>query len=92
MKYNFLDYRAYRRIDPIFLLLEPESYPALRIWGPELAKESRGFQLVPYLESGHPGDIPVSRIDDALHVVVDRPPDSPFVAAHRALNEHDAAL
>jgi hypothetical protein len=89
-KYNFLDYRSYDRIDPVFLFLTSGSYPALRIWGPDLAAQSRGFQLVPYLESGHPGDIAISSISDVLHVTVERPPDSPFVAAHRALNDRHA--
>ena len=77
--YFFLDPRR-GCPDPVFLTLSPSSVNAIVTYGEAIDDATEaGQMIVPFIEAGYPGDIPLAEITDVLIVDIDRPPPSPFV-------------
>ena len=72
------------RAAPAFLFLNSQSYHQLRSWREQ--SESREFDkaVVPHIEAGFPGQIPLEFLDEALLVNVVHPPPNEHLAALRA--------
>ncbi|OLC67519.1 MAG: hypothetical protein AUH69_03665 [Actinobacteria bacterium 13_1_40CM_4_65_12] len=85
VKYNFLNYHGDRH-HPVFFLLRRDALAPIISWSKDLFEKSLGWQLVPYSEAGHPGDLPLTLVDDILRVTIVHPPDPPFIAALKAAN------
>ena len=78
-KYTFLDLRE-GRADPVFLILSSSSVDRI-VTNAEAIDDATeaGQQIVPFIEAGYPGDLPLAEITEVLIVDIDRPPPSPFV-------------
>ena len=79
--YFFLDLGG-ARADPVFLLLSHSSVNTIVTYD-EAIDDARqaGRMIVPFVEAGYPGDLPLAEITDVLIVDIDRSPPSPFVRA-----------
>jgi len=68
-KYNFLN--PNHGDAPVFLFLREECYGKLIVWSDELRAASMEHMIVWHIESGYPGAVPLSCIEDeALAVTV----------------------
>jgi hypothetical protein len=77
--YYFLDPRS-GCPDPVFLILSRSSANAIVTYGEAIGDATEaGQMIVPFIEAGYPGDLPLAEITDVLIVDIDRPPPSPFV-------------
>jgi hypothetical protein len=72
--YNFLDPRG-APPDPVFLLLsEIGAHHLIEYLECEREMRQMGTQLVPHIEAGYPGDLPLAHLSSAIIVdVLDRP-------------------
>lgn len=84
-RYNFLNYHGDRQ-HPAFFLLKPDGLDSIIDSSEDLAKQAIGWQIVPDLEVGYPGDLSLALVDEILKVTVEHPPDPPFLAALKAAN------
>ena len=77
--YFFLDLGG-ARADPVFLILSSSSVNRI-VTNDEAIDDATeaGQMIVPIVEAGYPGDLPLAEITDVLIVDIDRPPPSPFV-------------
>jgi len=79
--YFFLDPHSYPNpVDPVFLILSPSAVNRIVTYGEAIDDATgAGQTIVPFIEAGYPGDLPLAEITDVLIVDIDRPPPSPFV-------------
>ena len=68
--------------DPVFLILSRSAVDRIVTYDEAIddAREA-GQMIVPFVEAGYPGDLPLAEITVVLIVDIDRPPPDPFVAA-----------
>ncbi|MDE2803672.1 MAG: hypothetical protein OXN18_00850 [Gemmatimonadota bacterium] len=77
--YFFLDLGG-GRADPVFLILSRSSLNEIVTYDEAIDDATEaGQMIVPFIEAGYPGDLPLAAITDVLVVDIDRPPPSPFV-------------
>ena len=77
--YYFLDLRG-GRADPVFLILSSSSVDRIVTNDGAIDDATEaGQMIVPFIEAGYPGDLPLAEITDVLIVDIDRPPLNPFV-------------
>ena len=84
-KYYFLNPR-FTANKPVFLFLNLTCFERLIPWLRWKEEEAYHEMVVPYVEAGYPGNIPIALIDVALRVEVDNPP-SPLDLALQAARE-----
>jgi hypothetical protein len=60
--------------DPVYLFLADECSARLLPWSRWKDDQAWSEMVVPYIEAGHPGDIALTFITDALIVRIDNPP------------------
>ena len=78
-RYFFLDPRS-GCPDPVFLILSSSAVNRIVTYGEAIDDATEaGQMIVPFVEAGYPGDLPLAEITDVLIVDIDRPPPSPFV-------------
>ena len=78
-RYFFLDPRR-GCPDPVFLIVSPSSVNAIVTYREAIDDATEaGQMIVPFIEAGYPGDLPLAKITEVLIVDIDRPPPSPFV-------------
>ncbi|MDE2943467.1 MAG: hypothetical protein OXT63_04580 [Gemmatimonadota bacterium] len=79
--YFFLDPRG-GCPDPAFLILSRSAVERIVTYD-EAIDDARkvGQMIVPFVEAGYPGDLPLAEITDVLIVDIDRPPPDPFLVA-----------
>ena len=79
-RYFFLDPRSCP--DPVFLILSPSSANAIVTYSEAIDDATEaGQMIVPFIEAGYPGDLPLAEITDVLIVDIDRPLPSPLTLA-----------
>ena len=77
--YFFLDLGG-GRADPVFLILSRSSVKRIVTYDEAIDDATEAKQMiVPFIEAGYAGDLPLAEITDVLVVDIDRPPPSPFV-------------
>lgn len=68
--------------DPVFLILSPSSVNAIVTYGEAIGDATEAGQvIVPFIEAGYPGNLPLAEITDVLIVDIDRPPPDPRTLA-----------
>ncbi|MFC1491319.1 hypothetical protein ACFLQ0_01870 [Nitrospinota bacterium] len=67
---------AYSGHNLAFLFLSQEEYPKLVPWSNWKEDKDYGDQIVPYVEAGYLGDIPISSIEEIWEVTVTFPDDN----------------
>ena len=78
-RYFFLDPRS-GCPDPVFLILSSSAVNRIVTYNEAIDDATKaGQMIVPFVEAGYPGDLPLAEITDVLIVDIDRPPPSPFV-------------
>ena len=79
--YFFLDLRSYPDpVDPVFLILSPSAVNRIVTYDEAIGPATEaGQMIVPFIEAGYLGDLPLAEITDVLIVDIDRPPPSPVV-------------
>lgn len=83
--YYFLDPR-HGEPDPVFLLLSPDAVGDIISYSDAVADGGPvgGKMLVPHIEAGYPGELPLSAVAEAIFVTVHRsPPDAHLEALTR---------
>jgi hypothetical protein len=71
---------------PVFLCLNSTGFERLIPWIRWKEEEAYHEMVIPYVEAGYPGDIPIDLIDAAVRVEVDNPP-SPLDLALKTARE-----
>ena len=81
--YFFLDLRSYPDpVDPVFLILSPSAVNRIVTYDEAIgAATEAGQMIVPFIEAGYPGDLPLAEITEVLIVDIDRPPLNPVTLA-----------
>ena len=85
LRYYFLN-PSFTDNQPVFLFLNTACFERLVPWSRWKDEKAYGEMVIPYVEAGYPGDIPVSLIDGVLRVEVDKPV-GPLEAAIRAAHD-----
>ena len=85
--YFFLDVRSYTdSVDPVFLILSPSAVNRIVTYDEAIGAATEARQMiVPFIEAGYPGDLPLPEITDVLIVDIDRTPPSPVVQVSQDL-------
>jgi hypothetical protein len=88
-KYFFLN-PFHRDHDPAFLFLSEEAHPSLKSWREQLERGDLNKLVVPYIEAGYPGHLPVTLLDSALVLKIVHAPLSPQLEALMKVNTRQA--
>ena len=72
--------------DPAFLILSPQAADSVVSYGEAIDQGALAKMIVPHVEAGYKGDLPISDISDILVVRIKRPPPHPFLVALRSAN------
>lgn len=83
-RYFFLDPRS-GDSDPAFLILDPSATARIITYKQAMARGAISKMIVPYIEAGYQGDLPLGLIREILMVEVDRLPPDSHLAALRSL-------
>ncbi|HEC26682.1 MAG TPA: hypothetical protein ENI67_04650 [Gammaproteobacteria bacterium] len=67
------------------IIFKPDIYPKLLLWDNWKTEDGRQM-VVPYLEAGHPGPIPLVLVEKAILVTVTEDPNSLAVIMRRGLS------
>jgi len=67
-----------------FLFLSTEASSKLRPWMEWKTTKSFSEMVVPYVEAGYPGPIPIEAIEEIVEVEFENGPEHPFLTALRA--------
>ena len=72
------------RASPAFLFLDDDAFSRLVSGKKQLEDRDLYKLVVPYIEAGYPGDIPLDLIREALLVTVNHPPPGEWLRALRS--------
>ncbi len=70
-------------------IVSPEAYDSLIPWNGSRGEEAHGDMVVPYVETGYPGLLPIALIEELIEVEVQEAPDS-IQAMHRRIAAEQA--
>jgi len=70
LKFFFLS--PFHRANPVFLVFGDAAYEQLIPWSVSIPDEGYRAMVIPYVEAGYPGEVPLSLIDSVLIIDVKR--------------------